>query len=220
MPFSRPAKYPTTIASTKHRTVVSCVSKTVYRQIASPASETSSEIVVGRTPWPAADALVGLLPQGKILRSVQFHCCLNESAAVSPPKPAPKQRALVPSLAPQDYRDTAPREGHLPRPPLADTPRCSPIPRCGDHVHPWSVKSAVPCPKIEWCGYRRLSSAPAVEGDDQSVGSTGSQMTKTRTGFPANSSTICSAAEAPCRHTAQVGDRSSRTLTSSFAELN
>src|SRR5579864_4255670 len=60
----------------------------------------------------------------------------------------------------------------------------------------------------------------AVEGDDQSVGSTGSQTTKARTGFPANSRRIRSAAEAPCRHIVQVGDNSSKTRTSSFAALN
>src|SRR5579864_7711230 len=38
-PIVRPTKYPTTIASTKHRTVVSCTFKTVYRQIVPPTSE-------------------------------------------------------------------------------------------------------------------------------------------------------------------------------------
>src|SRR5579864_3977354 len=59
-----------------------------------------------------------------------------------------------------------------------------------------------------------------VEGDDQSVGRTGSQTTKTRSGLPANSRRMRSAAEAPCRHIAQVGDNSSNNRTSFFAALN
>jgi hypothetical protein len=60
----------------------------------------------------------------------------------------------------------------------------------------------------------------AVEGAVQSVNKTGSQMAKARTGLPANRSKISPAAEAPCRHTGQVGDRSKSTRTSSFAALN
>ncbi len=60
----------------------------------------------------------------------------------------------------------------------------------------------------------------AVDGEAQSVGRTGSQTTKARTGFPANPRKIFSAAEAPCRHTVQVGDKSTSTRTSSFAALN
>jgi len=59
----------------------------------------------------------------------------------------------------------------------------------------------------------------AVEGDDQSVNSTGSQTTKVRTCLPARLPKMWSNAEAPCRHTGQVGDKSSRTRTSSFAAL-
>src|SRR5258708_19946624 len=60
----------------------------------------------------------------------------------------------------------------------------------------------------------------AVEGDDQSVNSTGSQTTKVRTCLPARLPKMWSNAEAPCRHTGQVGDKSSRTRTSSFPPLN
>src|SRR5438094_8564581 len=77
-------------------------------------------------------------------------------------------------------------------------------------------------PLSQYC-LARVSEAlfsAAVEGADQSVGSTGSHITKTRTGFPANSWTILSAAEAPCRHTVQVGESRSRTLASSLAGLN
>src|SRR6266852_4346910 len=59
----------------------------------------------------------------------------------------------------------------------------------------------------------------AVEGDDQSVNSTGSQTTNVRTCLPARSAKMWSTAEAPCRHTGQVGDKSSRTRTSAFAAL-
>src|SRR5216683_403911 len=59
----------------------------------------------------------------------------------------------------------------------------------------------------------------AVEGDDQSVNSTGSQTTKVRTCLPARLPKMWSNAEAPCRHTGQVGDKSSRTRTPSFAVL-
>jgi hypothetical protein len=60
----------------------------------------------------------------------------------------------------------------------------------------------------------------AVDGEAQSVGSTGSQTTNARTGLSANSRKIFSNAEAPCRHTVQVGDKSTRTRTSSFVALN
>src|SRR6266700_4222220 len=58
-----------------------------------------------------------------------------------------------------------------------------------------------------------------VEGEDQSVKRTGSQITKVRTCLPARSARMWSTAEAPCRHMGQVGDKSSRTRTSPFAAL-
>src|SRR5215469_9093659 len=64
-----------------------------------------------------------------------------------------------------------------------------------------------------------LASA-AVDGDDQSVGSTGSHTTKARSGLPENSCITFSAAEDPCRHTGQVGDNSNSTRVSFFAALN
>src|SRR5579864_8102338 len=63
----------------------------------------------------------------------------------------------------------------------------------------------------------RLSAA--VDGGPQSVGSTGSQTTKTRTGLPGNSFNTSPTAEAPCRQTVQVGDSSNSTRTSLLASL-
>src|SRR6516165_1992731 len=59
-----------------------------------------------------------------------------------------------------------------------------------------------------------------VEGAAQSVSNTGSQTTKARTGLPANSSKVCSVAEAPCRHIGQVGDKRTTTRTSSWAAFH
>ena len=60
----------------------------------------------------------------------------------------------------------------------------------------------------------------AVDGAPQSVGSTGSHTTKTCTRAPGNSFNTSSVAEAPCKQTVQVGDRSTSTRTSSLASLN
>ena len=60
----------------------------------------------------------------------------------------------------------------------------------------------------------------AIDGDDQSVGSTGSQTTNARTGLPPNSRIRSWVAEAPCRHTIQVGDGSSKMRISLLAALN
>src|SRR5579883_10079 len=65
-----------------------------------------------------------------------------------------------------------------------------------------------------------IRASAAVEGDDQSVNSTGSHTTKIFTGFAAKSAIMRLNAEAPCRHTGQVGDRSNRTRGSSLAALN
>src|SRR5947207_572314 len=53
----------------------------------------------------------------------------------------------------------------------------------------------------------------AVEGAPKSVGSTGSQTTNTRIRESGCWSSSFPNAEAPCRHTAQVGDTSTRTRT-------
>lgn len=64
-----------------------------------------------------------------------------------------------------------------------------------------------------------MRSSVAVEGEAQSVQSTGSQTTNTRTGLAENSFRMRSAAEAPCRQYGQVGDNSKSNRTSSFAAL-
>src|SRR5207253_3405800 len=60
----------------------------------------------------------------------------------------------------------------------------------------------------------------AVEGAPKSVGSTGSQMTNTRIRESGCWSSSFPNAEAPCRHTAQVGDTSTRTRTELAEALN
>src|ERR1700761_918476 len=73
----------------------------------------------------------------------------------------------------------------------------------------------------QYCAARpsEIRFSVAVEGAPQSVGSTGSQTTKTRTGLPENSFNISSIAEAPCKQTVQVGDSSTSSRTSPFAWL-
>lgn len=73
----------------------------------------------------------------------------------------------------------------------------------------------------QYCAARRseIRLSAVVEGAPQSVHSTGSQTTKTRTGFPGNSFNTFSIAEAPCKQTGQVGDSSSSSRTSPRAWL-
>jgi len=60
----------------------------------------------------------------------------------------------------------------------------------------------------------------AVEGAAKSVGSTGSQIAKTRTFWLLSSCSNCPVAEAPCRQTAHVGDSITTTRTEDAEELN
>lgn len=58
------------------------------------------------------------------------------------------------------------------------------------------------------------------DGAPQSVGSTGSHTISVRIGLPANSFRTSPVAEAPCKHTVQVGESSTSRRTSSLPALN
>jgi hypothetical protein len=60
----------------------------------------------------------------------------------------------------------------------------------------------------------------AVEGAAKSVGSTGSQIAKTRTFWLLISRSNCPVAEAPCKQTAQVGDSITTTRIEDAEALN
>ena len=99
------------------------------------------------------------------------------------------------------------------------TRQYSPKQHLDDYARRLIARSAGLCPRTETCGNFGNPPESPTRGRPQAVIRTGSQTTKVRSGFPVNSRTW-SVAEAPCKQTVQVGERSRRSRVSSFAALN